>query len=72
MFRSELLIVEGFGKRLRVRYRSVAHKKKKKGIKKKVNDVNTVKGKVLLALKSCIGICSWETTGYLEERNFTC
>ena len=51
MFRSEHLIVEGFGKRLRVRYRSVAHKKKKKGIKKKVNDVNTVKGKVILALK---------------------
>ena len=30
MFRSEHLIMEGFGKRLRVRYRSVAHKKKKK------------------------------------------
>lgn len=58
MFRSEHLIMEGFGKRLRVRYRSVAHKKKKKGIKKKVSDVNTVKGKVIMALRSCIGICS--------------
>ena len=35
MFRSEHLIMEGFGKRLRVRYRSVAHKKKKKKVSRR-------------------------------------
>lgn len=45
---------EGFGKRLRVRHRSVAHKKRKKGIKKKVNDVNTAKGKVIFALEAAL------------------